>query len=246
MSLVARRRSTTPLCAWASEGILAPLAVFRAVSRPWFVPLEPPKPRVSRRALARGGRTVVASGLPMSASENDRRKAEIERLFEEFAPKFPGAPEITAEQLRRDITSGVKPVVLVDVRTEDEQDVSVIKSALRKSEFEARKEEFRQSHVVVAYCTIGYRSGEYVEKLRADNFDARNLRGSVLAWTHAGGELETRDGAKTRRVHVYGKSWDLAAEDHESVFFARPALSYVAGLVPDALKPWKWFGASGR
>ena len=87
----------------------------------------------------------------MSASENDRRKAEIERLFEEFAPKFPGAPEITAEQLRRDITSGAKPVVLVDVRTEDEQDVSVIKSALRKSEFEARKEEFRQSHVVVAY-----------------------------------------------------------------------------------------------
>ena len=127
------------------EGILAPLAVSRAVSHPRFAPLEPPEPRVSRRALARGGRTVVASALPMSASESDRRKAEIERLFEEFAPKFPGAPEITAEQLRRDITNGAKPVVLVDVRTEDEQDVSVIKSALRKPEFEARKEEFRNS-----------------------------------------------------------------------------------------------------
>ena len=130
--------------AGASEGILAPLAVSRAVSHPRFAPLEPPEPRVSRRALARGGRTVVASALPMSASESDRRKAEIERLFEEFAPKFPGAPEITAEQLRRDITNGAKPVVLVDVRTEDEQDVSVIKSALRKPEFEARKEEFRE------------------------------------------------------------------------------------------------------
>jgi sodium/bile acid cotransporter 7 len=180
---------------------------------------------------------------PPPLRTNEERRAEVERLFSEFAPKFPGAPEITAEKLMRDLASEGKPVVVVDVRTEAEQDVSVIASALRKSDFEARKDEFR-NHVVVAYCTIGYRSGQYVEKLRAERFDAYNLRGSILAWTHAGGALE-RDkgggGAPTRAVHCFGEQWDLADVDHESVVFRRPGLSYVSEMVPVALKPWRWF-----
>jgi hypothetical protein len=42
-------------------------------------------------------------------------------------------------------------------------------------------------------------------------------------------------------VHVCGKDWDLAPETHDAVYFNAPALSYVAGFVPDALKPWRWF-----
>ena len=75
---------------------------------------------------------------PPPLRTNEERRAEVERLFSEFAPKFPGAPEITAEKLMRDLASEGKPVVVVDVRTEAEQDVSVIASALRKSDFEAR------------------------------------------------------------------------------------------------------------
>jgi sodium/bile acid cotransporter 7 len=96
---------------------------------------------------------------------------------------------------------------------------------------------------VVAYCTIGYRSAQYVEKLRKEkNLDAYNLRGSVLAWTHAGGELETTEERRaTTDVHVFGKDWDLAPSEFDAVYFQAPALSYVAGFVPDALKPWRWF-----
>lgn len=125
--------------------------------------------------------------------EDARRQREIDRMFAEFAPKFPNAPEITAEELAKDLRENKRPLVVVDVRTKEEQDVSVIKSAIRKEDFEALKSEFRE-HKVVAYCTIGYRSGQYVEKLREENFDAFNLRGSILSWTHAGGELESGDG----------------------------------------------------
>jgi sodium/bile acid cotransporter 7 len=98
-------------------------------------------------------------------------------------------------------------------------------------------------HVVVAYCTIGYRSAGYVEKLRSGrNMEAYNLRGSILAWTHAGGELEDQEKNVTKKVHVFGESWDLASRDCESVYFKQPKLSYVSSLVPDALKPWRWFG----
>ena len=157
----------------------------------------------------------------------------------------------TAEALLRAFSArdgtyarGSKPVVVVDVRTDAETRVSVIRGALTKRAFEARLDagDFA-THAVVAYCTIGYRSAQYVEKLRKEkDLDAYNLRGSVLAWTHAGGELETPEERRaTTDVHVFGKDWDLAPSEFDAVYFQAPALSYVAGLVPDALKPWRWF-----
>lgn len=76
----------------------------------------------------------------MSASAEDaRRRAEVSRLFSEFAPKFPDAPEITAEALLRAFSArdgtyarGSKPVVVVDVRTDAETRVSVIRGAPRR------------------------------------------------------------------------------------------------------------------
>ena len=175
--------------------------------------------------------------------EDKRRKGEIERMFSEFAPKFPDAPQITCEELVRDMQDNSKRLVVVDVRTKEEQDVSVIKNAIRKEDFEDLKSEF-SNHKVVAYCTIGYRSGDYVQKLRAQNFDAYNLRGSILAWTHAGGELEvgSRDGGgPTNRIHTFGKNWDLASTDFEAEYFQKPMFSLLAGMVPDVVKPWNWF-----
>jgi sodium/bile acid cotransporter 7 len=47
--------------------------------------------------------------------------------------------------------------------------------------------------------------------------DVLNLEGSVLAWTHAGGPL-VRDGVSTKRLHVYGRRWNLAADGYETVW----------------------------
>ena len=107
--------------------------------------------------------------------------------------------------------------MLVDARTPEEQAVSMLPGAITQQEFERRAEDFKGRRVV-AYCTIGYRSGEYTEALRADGWDAHNLSGSILAWTHAGQPLETPDGAPTKRLHIYGPKWDLAAEGYETVY----------------------------
>jgi len=50
--------------------------------------------------------------------------------------------------------------------------------------------------------------------LREESFDAYNLTGSILSWTHIGGELVSGGGpggGATKRVHTFGKNWDLAA-----------------------------------
>jgi len=44
-----------------------------------------------------------------------------------------------------------------------------------------------------------------------------NLRGGLLAWVHDGGKVYDRNG-ETRRIHVYGRKWDLGPKDYEAVW----------------------------
>ena len=103
--------------------------------------------------------------------------------------------------------------MLVDVRSDEERAVSTLPGAVSQEAFEATA----PAGPVVTYCTIGARSGEYADGLRKQGRDVRNLAGSLLAWTHAGGPLTDAEGEPTRRVHVYGKRWDLIHSDYEAV-----------------------------
>ena len=180
-----------------------------------------------------------------TAAEDARKEAEMYRLCDAFEGKF-DAPDISAAQLKSEIPfmrrggKGNKPFVIVDVRTEQERAVSMIAGAVTKSEFEANQRalDSREDVKVIAYCTIGYRSVQYVEKLRKDGYDAYNLRGSILAWTHAGGALETR-GEETRRVHTFGKTWDLASSAYDTTYFKKPMLSFVTSYISEKFKKRK-------
>ncbi|MEO1465267.1 MAG: rhodanese-like domain-containing protein, partial [Cyanobacteria bacterium J06633_1] len=69
----------------------------------------------------------------------------------------------------------------------------------------------------IAYCTIGYRSGLYAQKLAQQGIEVLNLEGSLLAWSHVGGELVNATG-RTNKVHVFGRQWRLTSEDYEPVW----------------------------
>ena len=146
---------------------------------------------------------------------NDDKLARIEEIVAGYREKFSDVPGIEAEALRAELARGA--VVLVDVRTAEERSTSMIEGAIGSDEFERRAAEFEGASVVT-YCTVGYRSGGYARKLREDGWEARNFDGSVLAWTHAGGALVDAEGRPTRRVHVYGERWNLAAEGYEPVW----------------------------
>jgi sodium/bile acid cotransporter 7 len=143
------------------------------------------------------------------------KRARIEELCESYHRDFPDAPEITVDALAGKL-AGPEPPVLVDVRSDDEREVSTLPGAISKKEFEKHPGRFA-GRQVVTYCTIGYRSGRFTEALVKKGWDAYNLRGSILSWTHVGGELD-QGGTSTRRVHVYGKTWNLVAEGYEAVW----------------------------
>ena len=127
---------------------------------------------------------------------------------------FPGVPELSPEEAAAMQAAG--GVVFVDVREREEFAVSHLPGAILVDAFEKSAAQHRDAKVI-AYCTIGYRSGLYAAKLREKGFDAYNLRGSLLSWVHAGRPLVDEAG-DTKRLHVYGRKWDLAPAGYDTTW----------------------------
>ena len=149
-----------------------------------------------------------------SPSSDEDRRDRIERMYGQYRRDFADAPEITVAGLIEARKAG--QVVLVDARAEDEMEVSMLPGAITKAQFDRRAEKLRDRRIVV-YCTIGSRSGHLTRELVAKGLRAANLKGGILAWTHAGQELVSRE-LPTKRVHVYCQRWNLAAAGYRSVF----------------------------
>jgi sodium/bile acid cotransporter 7 len=152
--------------------------------------------------------------LASGAQSDSAEYAAMVDMYEEYrADDFPRAPQITVEEYAALADSGA--VVLVDVRERRERRISIIPGAITRSEFEKRRDQYAD-RLVVVYCTIGYRSGEYTEEIM-DSVRAANLIGGVLAWAHAGKRF-VKGGQPTRKVHVYGRKWNLLPAGYSAVW----------------------------
>lgn len=162
---------------------------------------------------------LATAVLPWSAgaapTDDAGRLQRIETMYDGYTLAFPSVKGITAAELKRRVEDG-EPVVIVDVRPEVERKVSVLPGAMSQDAFEAQLSTLRDRPVVV-YCTIGARSGKVAAEWQKRGLDVLNLEGSLLSWTHVGGELVDAEGRPTKQVHVYGRKWDLVAKGYEGV-----------------------------
>lgn len=158
---------------------------------------------------------LLVGGADRTESKDAKDRAKLRALMEVNRKAFPKVTEITAEALQAKLNN--ESVVLVDVRPEAERSISVIPGAISAAEFEENPSKY-QGSVVACYCTVGYRSGAYAEKWRKQGTPILNFNGSILAWCQAGGKLQTPTGQPTRRVHVYGRKWNLVPEAYEPVW----------------------------
>ena len=149
------------------------------------------------------------------SNTSEARQNKIENLYQGYRQAFPNVNEVSPQGVLDLKSTG--PTILVDVRTPKEQAVSMLPSAITQDAFEAAREKYRH-HTIVTYCTIGARSGEYAETLRQDGLEVFNLRGSLLAWTHAGLPLVDGEGEPTKSVHTYGNRWNLVADGYEATW----------------------------
>jgi len=150
-----------------------------------------------------------------AALSDEAKRAAIETMYADYKRSFPEVPDITPDRLAAMQAEG--DVVIVDVREPEERSVSMIPGAISKEAFEQAIERYKDS-TIVAHCTVGYRSGKYAGKLRKKGLEVFNLKGTILAWVHAGKDVVDADGRKTRKVHVYDEEWNLLPEGYEALW----------------------------
>ncbi len=148
------------------------------------------------------------------ALSDDEKRLKVEAMYRDYKRNFAGVTDITPAEAMELLRAG--RAVFVDVREEKEQKVSMLPGAVTEQEFLQHPERYRDK-VVIGYCTISYRSGVLAEKLKARGMTMLNLEGGMLAWLHAGGKIYDRAG-ETRRMHVYGRKWNLAPRDVEAIW----------------------------
>ncbi len=122
---------------------------------------------------------------------------------------------------------GLKPpVVWVDCRDDAERAVSVISvDAITEKDFQKRRhrvEGTADGAVVVAYCTVGYRSAQFCTR----NPGTVNLEGGILNWIHAGYPIWGPEGAPSKKVHVWSEQFqDKVPEGFATVTYSRAAVA---------------------
>jgi len=142
------------------------------------------------------------------------KRERIDVMYREYAESFPDAPAVTVSELLA--MQEKEEVVLVDTREPRECEVSMIPGAIPLEQFQRDLDRYWQSPIVF-YCTIGQRSGLETRKYRRQKLRAFNLKGSILSWAHAGQKV-VNAGGETRKVHVYGPTWDLLPQGYEGVW----------------------------
>jgi rhodanese-related sulfurtransferase len=132
--------------------------------------------------------------------------------------RFPKVEWISTQELADWLGSKDRPPpLLLDVRTQEEWDVSHLPGARRvdpSASVETATAGVAKDTPIVTYCAVGYRSGDLATRLRAAGFtNVRNLEGSIFEWANEHRPL-VHDDHPVKVVHPYNALWGrLLADD---------------------------------
>ena len=178
--------------------------------------MSPPKKNVLIAVcLIVFGLTTVIGCQEAELRSEEGKQNQIMAMYRQYASEFPQVVSITVEELLQ-LQLQNQELILVDVRSPEERAVSLIPGSISTEELESNLAKYQQA-TIIAYCTIGYRSGKYAQKMQQRGVKILNLEGSLLAWSHVQGKLVNDQGV-TNQVHVFGRQWQLAAENYEAVW----------------------------
>jgi rhodanese-related sulfurtransferase len=124
---------------------------------------------------------------------------------------FPAVRRITTAELAEWINDPRRPQpFLLDVRERAEFEVSHLPRAHHVAPDAPASTVHQPIDLpIVTYCSVGYRSGAFAERLRAAGFtNVVNLEGSIFRWANEGRPL-FRDRQQVEMVHPYNRTWGL-------------------------------------
>lgn len=115
-------------------------------------------------------------GIPQAQAEEDKAKNELE--------------EMTVQQLKNLIDSGVQDFVLIDVRNPNEYEIAQISGSilipLPEIEDGSAIEKIRglvKGNRLIAHCKMGGRSAKALSILKSAGINGINVKGGIAAWS---------------------------------------------------------------
>ena len=119
-------------------------------------------------------------------------------------------PTVSIKEVLQRLEANDASLVLLDVRTEEEINVSTIPGSISKADFDADPAKYADKEIV-CFCTVGYISGGRACEYRRNGFtNVKNMGdGALLAYTLAktsagvSHPLIKPDGSLTNEVHTF-------------------------------------------
>ncbi len=134
-----------------------------------------------------------------------------------IALRYPSVPQLGSDSLAaRLATADSSSLLLFDTRPVEEYAISRLRGAIRvdpdmgAEEFVATYGDTLQNKSLVFYCSVGYRSSTFIQRIRqAANSTGyssiANLRGGLFRWYNENRPLHAETQVDT--VHPYNKRW---------------------------------------
>jgi len=134
-----------------------------------------------------------------------------------IARSYPEARHLAPDSLAALLADSARAEpILLDTRPPAEYNVSHLPGA-RRVDPDATAfpmlEDVPKDTLIVAYCSVGYRSSGVVERLQAAGFtNAYNLDGSIFRWANEGRPVY-RNGQPVEQVHPFDAVWGQLLDD---------------------------------
>jgi rhodanese-related sulfurtransferase len=136
---------------------------------------------------------------------------------EDLLLRYDGIAHVQPEILAARLDAPSSNVIMFDVRTSREFDVSHIAGSvhvdpeMKPEEFQKRFAHMIQERDVVFYCSVGLRSSAFAERIRSVAIGARtdhvcNLRGGLFRWHNERRPLVNSDGS-TVQIDAFNAYW---------------------------------------
>lgn len=170
-------------------------AVVAVAAAPWWI------------SCTHGEKDVISSAD--AADEQVALAREFSERVDEIG-RATGAAQISVDEVRARLARGDQ-VVFLDVREAEEYAVSSCPGARHVPPDGVDGLDFPgdSAATVVAYCTVGYRSGLAAVKLQQRlGRPVFNLEGGIIAWFNQGGEVVDPSGRPVVTIHAYSPEWE--------------------------------------
>lgn len=157
------------------------------------------------------GSVWVIDGTVVLAAAKD--PVTWDSVFAWIQRDWPEVPQMSTRELaRRMADNGGATLLLIDVRTREEYEVSHLPGGVwaeTPDRIASATHGAPSRQAVVFYCSVGVRSSRAAAKLmQSRQADVFNLQGSIFQWANEGRPLMAND-RPVHVVHPYNERWGV-------------------------------------